>query len=140
MLPEEDNLCSCYWPEKILLLPDSPAVIDKESAEFRWKNTDNEGYIIFKFCPKCGYEMPKYARDLVDPGIPREEYLNLQNTLKNINNIEGLIKIYGMPDGEYTQISYSRKSETATIFIEKNFRNKTRVYLSPLTTTEEKEK
>ncbi len=124
MSHEENNLCSCYWPEKILLLPGSPAVIDKESGEFRWKNTDNEGYIVFKFCPECGYEMPKFTRDFVSPGIPKEEYLRLQNRLLNIKDIDALTEAYGEPDGNETYLDYTQKSDAVTIRVHADWNNK----------------
>ena len=130
MSHEDDNLCCCYWPEKILLLPGSPAVIDKESGEFRWKNTDNEGYIVFKFCPECGFEMPVCTRDFVSPGIPKEEYLRLQNTLLNIKDIDALIERYGEPDGNETYLYYEKKSKAATIRVHADWNNKIQINLS----------
>lgn len=139
MSPEEDNLCSCYWPEKILLLPDSPAAIDEKTGEFRWKNSDDEGYIVFKFCPKCGYKIPKISKDSVD-GIPKEEYMELQNKLKDIRNMKEMTKTCGTPDKEVIQMTYQKKSETATIVIFKNWDEKIEIHLRPKSVNEKREK
>ncbi|MCB1680893.1 MAG: hypothetical protein H6858_07785 [Rhodospirillales bacterium] len=139
MSPEKDNLCSCYWPEKILLLPDSPAILDEITGEFRWKNSDDEGYIVFKFCPKCGYEIPKISRDCID-GIPKEEYIELQSTLKNIRSIKEMTKTYGKPDKEVIQMNYLKKSETVTIHIFKDCDEKIEILLRPKSADQKRKK
>lgn len=109
--------CTCYWPDLILSIPDGPACIDAQTKEFRWYNQgkDTKGYMTFKFCPSCGYKMPRKEREYVQEGITKDEYLRLVDLIKPITNINTIHDVLGETEHIKKQVVYSKLSEAVSI-------------------------
>ncbi len=93
--------------------PNSPACIDEKTKEFRWYNKGDgtKGHMVFKFCPCCGYEIPKVESGYVDNGLTKKECLRLVNLLKSDDDPQKIERRLGKPQKKERFIDYFEKSE-----------------------------
>lgn len=100
--------CKCETLKNLSQNPEYPVKFDSKFKEYYLEGKDKSTH-IFYFCPKCGGKLAKSKRNDFFTTPSDKEIKQIATRLKNINEIEDIIKIFGLPDKEH---DYKKVSKT----------------------------